>query len=90
MMRPTMKTATMMVETAVDTILTLIFALIVNAMSMRLVLVVLILLLVMVSVMTRPTMKPAIMMVETVVVLVFLKTNVLSVHVLVELMLQMF
>ena len=37
MTKPTMKTATMMVESAVDTISTLIFALIVNAMTMRLV-----------------------------------------------------
>ena len=37
MMRPTMKTVIMMEETAVDMIPTLIFALIVNAMSMRLV-----------------------------------------------------
>ena len=41
--RPTMKIATMMVETAVDTIPTLIFVPIVNAISMRLVLQVLIL-----------------------------------------------
>ena len=37
MMRPTMKTVIMMEETAVDIISTLVFALIVNAMSMRLV-----------------------------------------------------
>ena len=43
MIRPTVKTVIMMEETAVDMISTLIFALIVNAMSMRLVLLVLIL-----------------------------------------------
>ena len=46
--------------------------------------------LVMGFVMMRPTMQTAIMMVETVVDLVFWTTNVLNVHVLVELMLQMF
>ena len=43
MIRPTVKTVIMMEETAVDMISTLIFALIVNAMSMRCVLLVLIL-----------------------------------------------
>ena len=42
MMRPTMQTATMMVEIAVDTLLTLIFVLTVNAISMKVVLLVLI------------------------------------------------
>ena len=62
-----MKIATMMVETAVDTIPTLIFVPIVNAISMRLVLLVHILLLVTLFVMMRLTMKIATMMVETVV-----------------------
>ena len=61
-----MRSVVMMVETAVDTIPTLISALIVNAMSMRLVLLVHILLLVTVFVMMRLTMKIATMMVETV------------------------
>ena len=43
MMRPTLQTAIMMEEIAVDTISTLIFALIANAISMNLVLLVLIL-----------------------------------------------
>ena len=42
MTRPTMQTATMMAETVVDTLLTLIFVLTVNAISMKLVLLVLI------------------------------------------------
>ena len=42
MTRPTMKTAIMMEETVVDTLLTLIFVLTVNAISMKLVLLVLI------------------------------------------------
>ena len=67
MMRVTMLIATLMAETAVDTMPTLIFVLTVDAISMRLVLLVLIPLLGMVSVMTRPTMIFAILMLETAV-----------------------
>ena len=86
MIRPTVKTVIMMEETAVDMISTLIFALIVNAMSMRLVLLVLILQLVMAFVMMRLTMKTAIMMVESAVALAHRLANVPNVPVLVELM----
>ena len=71
MIRLTLQTVIMMEETVVNTMSTHIFALIVNAMTMRLVKLVLILQLAMAFVTTRLTMKTAIMMVEIVVDLVF-------------------